>query len=83
MFLLMVALPLGFLLMPVAQGNTKAQRLALWGVTLSACMMMGMNELVVRANRNDPVRLSSTIWALLGLFLVAINSWGLAPLAPW
>jgi hypothetical protein len=82
-FLFMIALPIGFLLLPAAQGNLKGQRMALWAITLSASMMMGMNELVVRANRSDPIQLPNTIWALLGLFMVAINSWGLAPLAPW
>jgi hypothetical protein len=82
-FLLMIALPIGFLLLPVAQGNLKAQRLALWAITLSASMMMGVNELVVRANQSDPVEMPVAMWALLGLFMVAINCWGLAPLSPW
>ncbi len=81
--ILAVLLPLGFLALPVAQGNLKAQRLALWSVTLGASMMMGVNELTVRANLSDPLELPTTIWALLGLFMVAINCWGLAPLLPW
>jgi hypothetical protein len=79
----MIALPIGFLLLPAAQGNFKGQRMALWAITLSAGMMMGMNELVVRANRSDPVEMPAVVWALLGMFMVAINSWCLAPLAPW
>jgi hypothetical protein len=82
-FVLMIALPLGFLLLPVAQANFKAQRLALWAITLSASMMMGMNELTVRANLSEPIEMPVTVWALLGLFIVAINCWGLAPLLPW
>jgi hypothetical protein len=82
-FLFMIALPLGFLLLPVAQANVKAQRLTLWAITLSASMMTGVNELVVRANLSDPIEMPVTMWALLGLFMVAINCWGLAPLLPW
>lgn len=82
-FCFMIALPLGFLLLPAAQGNLQAQRLSLWAITLSAGMMMGLNELVVRANRREPVEMPAMVWALLGLFMVAINCWGLAPLLPW
>ncbi|MGD9634990.1 MAG: hypothetical protein AB7G28_12820 [Pirellulales bacterium] len=82
-FLLVFVLPIGFLLLPVAQANMKGQRLALWAITLSAGMMMGMNELLVRANLSDPVRLSSMVWALLGLFIVAINCWALSQMVPW
>lgn len=82
-FVFMIVLPIGFLLLPAAQGNIKGQRMALWAITLSASMMMGVNELVVRANRSDPVELPVMMWALLGLFMVAINCWGLAPMVPW
>ena len=29
------------------------------------------------------VEMPVTMWALLGLFMVAINCWGLAPMVPW
>ena len=39
---------------------------------------VGVHELTVRANLREPVQLSKLVWALLGMFMLAIGLWAIA-----
>lgn len=76
-------LPLGFFVVATRIGDAKMERLAIWLACLVVGLMTGLNELTVRANQREPAEMPQTMWALLGVFLLAINLWGLAYLLPW
>jgi hypothetical protein len=75
--------PLGLFVLAMLRGEVKIQRLALWVACLLLSLLWGTNELMVRANLREPAELPQTFWALVGLFILAINLWALALLFPW
>lgn len=59
-------------------GEVKMQRLAMWLLPMTTSLMWAMHELTVEANRREPAKMSPRMWWLIGLYLVAINTWALA-----
>ena len=50
-------------------------RAGVWLAVFEAALFLGIHLLVVAANNAQPVRLSGSVWGLLGGFLVALIGW--------
>jgi hypothetical protein len=53
-------------------------RAGIWLAIFISVFMLVIHLLVVDANRSQPVRLSSFVWLLLAIFLVAVLFWTIA-----